>query len=236
MNPLRVFVGFDSREAAACDVAIYTLKKHSSIPLAISVLTQPNLRQRGIYTRPIDEPASTEFAHTRFLVPYLKGYQGYALFFDCDFMWTKDVALMFDDAIKAGRDKAVWVVKHDYTPKAKFKMDGQPQVAYPRKNWSSLMIFNCAHPAVQQLTLECVNQMPASYLHQFGWCADDEIGELPVQWNWLEGELDWPEGEPPPGAVHLTNGGPWIEGCEGVRFASRWQHEYQCSMIGKQRH
>lgn len=234
MNPLRVFIGWDPREQAAYDVAAHTLRKHSSIALAISVLSQPNLRQRNLYTRPVDEPASTDFAHTRFLVPFLRGYTGFALFFDCDFMWTQDVAKLFDAAIKAGKDKAVWVVKHDYKPKARWKMDGQPQVAYPRKNWSSLMIFNCAHPSTQNLTLNCVNNAPAAFLHQFAWCKDDEIGELPLEWNWLEGEYDWDKPEPP-AVIHMTNGGPWFDGCQGVRFADLWRAEHLEAQTEKKR-
>lgn len=232
-SALRVFIGYDKREDDAYRVATHTLKKYTSIPLAISKLDQPNLRERGLYYRPENEPASTAFAHTRFLVPALTNFQGYALFFDCDFMWTKDVAKLVDAAIAAGRDKAVWCVQHDYVPHAKFKMDGQPQVAYPLKNWSSLMLFNCGHPSVQEdLTIEKVNTHSTAWLHRFSWCGDDEIGALPQEWNWLEGEYDWPDGAPLPGAVHYTNGGPWHPGYGGVRFHSRWRHELEAAKRG----
>src|SRR5690606_12734940 len=160
---LRVFIGYDEREPDAWEVCANTLRLHTSIPLSIIQLRQDRLRDRGLYTRHTDEPASTQFAHTRFLVPHLCDYQGYALFVDCDFLFTRDIATLWPHC---DRNAAVNVVKHDYVPKAKWKMDGQPQVAYPRKNWSSLMVFNCEHRSTKQLTPGYVNNSPAENLHR----------------------------------------------------------------------
>lgn len=224
--PLRVFIGYDSREADAWEVCADSLRRHTSIPLAITALKQDRLRERGLYTRPADEPASTEFAHTRFLVPALCGFEGYALFVDCDFLFTRDIATLWP---LCDRNAAVNVVKHDYVPRSQWKMDGQPQVAYPRKNWSSLIIFN--NKKCSMLTADRVNRMPASALHQFHWCPDELINGLPEEWNWLEGEYSWPldaqcvdRRREPPAAIHYTNGGPWFEGCMGVAYADLWTH------------
>ena len=226
--PLRVFIGYDEREPDAWEVCAASLRRYTSIPLAIHALKQDRLRARGLYTRPEDEKASTQFAHTRFLVPALCDYQGYALFVDCDFLFTQDIAKLWPHC---DRNAAVNVVKHDYTPKSVWKMDGQPQVAYPRKNWSSLMVFNCGHENTKQLTPAYVNNSPAANLHRFAWCKEDAIHALPSEWNWLEGEYGWPVGAhfvdrriEPPAAIHFTNGGPWFDGCMGVTYADLWIH------------
>jgi len=213
---LKVFIGYDPKEADAFEVCAYSLRKHTSIPLGIVPVDQAKLRARGLYTRPVDEPASTAFAHTRFLVPHLARYQGWAMFVDCDFLFTKDINEL---GAVMDKSKAVNVVKHDYKPRAKFKMDGQPQVGYPRKNWSSLMLFQTER--CRMLTPEYVNSAPPEDLHRFAWMPDADIGELPLEFNWLEGEYEW-ENPEPPGAIHFTNGGPWHTNHKSVRFGDLW--------------
>ena len=101
-------------------------------------LNQNKLRQDKWYWREIDKLASTEFTFTRFLVPALANYKGWALFCDSDIVFLKDVKELFDQA----EDKyAVMCVQHDYTPKPGIKMDGQKQTLYPRKNWSSMVLY-----------------------------------------------------------------------------------------------
>ena len=85
------------------------------------------------------------------------------------------------------QSKAVYCVQHDYTPKEKHKMDGQKQTIYPRKNWSSFILFNCSHSSNKKLSVDLVNSQTGSFLHQFKWLKDNEIGSLDERWNWLEG-------------------------------------------------
>jgi hypothetical protein len=157
---------------------------------------------------------STEFALTRFLVPALCRAE-WAVFCDCDFLWRTDI-----DELLALADPryAVMVVQHDYTPVEQFKMDGQIQLTYPRKNWSSLVLWNCLHPAHSVLP-ELVNTWTGRRLHGFEWLDDKLIGALPEAWNWLEGHsspaLD-------PKAVHFTRGTPDLPGYEQVPYAGEW--------------
>jgi len=215
---LHIFIGYDDREKDAYDVCVDSLRAHSRSPIQIHKLDQDALRRQGAYIRPKDEPASTQFAFTRFLVPHLMGFKGRALFVDCDFLFTQDVTDLFHSAPWAA---AVSVVKHDYTPKAKWKMEGQPQVAYPRKNWSSLMLFRCGSVAARKLDVPYVNSAPAPDLHRLAWAHDSEIGALPDEWNWLEGEYQW-ERDVPPAGIHFTNGGPWHTDPRAIRFGNLW--------------
>ena len=163
MQPLRVYIGWDSREDLAFQVARQSLIKNSSIPLEVIPIKVNELIDRGIYTREIDPLASTEFTYSRFLTPSLAGFDGWAIFFDCDFLFFGDVKelLKYQD-----QKYAVCCVKHDYSPKDSIKMDGQIQTNYPRKNWSSMMMFNCSHPSVKNLSVEAVNRKMGAYLHR----------------------------------------------------------------------
>lgn len=224
---LHVFIGYDSREHEAFEVCKHSLQKFSSMPLAIQPLVQDKLRQAGLYTRPADEPASTEFAFTRFLVPTLCEFKGTALFVDCDFLFTQDINKLLkfvreEQAKVLPFQYSCAVVKHDYTPKALWKMDGEPQVPYPRKNWSSLILFN--NPQCTTLTPTYVNESSAQALHRFAWTPDAQIMGLPQEWNWLEGEYDWPEKSWPPAGIHFTNGGPWHVNHKSVRYGDMWTY------------
>jgi hypothetical protein len=172
---LRLYVGYDSREDIAWQVCRYSVQQHASKPVEVTPLKLPELRAQGIYTRPVDTLGSTEFTFSRFLVPALAGFEGWAVFCDCDFLWFGDIADLF---AQADDRYAVMVVQHDYQPKETVKMDGKPQAAYPRKNWSSLMLFNCGHPSNKTLTPEVVNRETGAFLHRFQWLADDQIGSL----------------------------------------------------------
>ena len=215
------FIGYDSKEDIAYRVCKQSLINKSSIDLTVNSLKIYELIAQNIYSRGIDPLASTEFTYTRFLVPHLMNYQGWAVFCDCDFIFFQDVAKLFENI---SDDKAVYCVKHDYTPKEKHKMDGQQQTIYPRKNWSSFIVFNCAHPSNRKLNLEVVNSEPGSFLHQFKWLKDDEIGSLDERWNWLEGWTSNHNNEKP-FAVHYTRGGPWFDEWQDVEFAKEWLEE-----------
>ena len=206
---INVFIGWDSREPIAADVCAYSILKHASVPVKIHYLKLDELEQQGILTRKREHDASTEFTYSRFLVPYIMKYFGKAIFCDCDFLWTRDIKELYDEI----KDKSVYVVPHEnygYVPKTKTKMDGQRQTVYPKKNWSSMMAFNCGSLDCQRLSLDAVNKQPLSYLHRFEWVNQEEkIGLLKPTWNWLSGyysKKDWGD----PGAIHYTDGGPWF--------------------------
>jgi lipopolysaccharide biosynthesis glycosyltransferase len=219
--PFRIYIGWDQREPIAYDVARYSLERRASIPVAVQPIKLDELRARGLYGRGEDPLASTEFTYSRFLTPTLAGFKGWALFCDCDFLWLGDIAGL---AAYAKGDKAIYCVHHDYTPKETTKMDGKVQTSYPRKNWSSLMLFNCEHPSVKKLTPEVVNRESGAYLHRMQWAADDEIAELPVEWNWLEGWNEKPA-KGTPKAVHFTRGGPWFAQWQNVDYGDLWLAE-----------
>ncbi len=221
---LKVYVGWDPREDIAWEVCRYSILRRTD-PSQVEVypLIQSELREQGIYTRPVDTRAATEFSLTRFLTPTLAkhdGFSGYAIFVDCDFLFLTDIREVLEEVDPT---KAVSVVKHDYRPTDILKMDGCIQHLYPRKNWSSFIVFNCAHPAVKALTPDVVNTAEPSYLHRFSWLNDYEISEVDKGWNYLEG---WyaPEYEKLK-AIHFTLGGPWFENKLNCDFSKIWLQE-----------
>src|SRR3990167_189635 len=238
MTTLRMsaWIGYDPREAAAFAVARHSIRSFDRhIPVHGLVLSE--LQARGMYYRATERrlgklwdtisqaPMSTEFAISRFLVPALEKKQNgsrfatWALFMDCDMMVLSNLEhlrVLLDDS------KAIMCVKHEHVPQSNEKMDGQVQTSYPRKNWSSMMAFNVDHPANDALTVEMVNTLPGRDLHRFCWLDDSEIGELPKEWNWLEGYSD-PSIDAK--VVHLTRGGPWMAGWDQVAFAETWCKE-----------
>jgi len=211
-----IFLGVDHREPKSLKAAENSLARVS--PWADPVLLDAErLADRGLLWRPQDRrgnvydlisnaPCSTDFAISRFLVPILC-QSGWALFTDSDVVFMRDVRELFD---LSDPSKAVMVVQHENVPESGTKMDGQVQTSYARKNWSSVMLFNCDHPANQRLTLHDVNSRTGRWLHRFGWLADSEIGALPAEWNWLVGVQAMPDN---PGIAHFTLGTPeLIEG------------------------
>tara|TARA_R100001163_G_C5067078_1_gene205939 strand:+ start:4091 stop:4753 length:663 start_codon:yes stop_codon:yes gene_type:complete len=215
---LKVFIGWDSRETDAYNVCVKSLKEHASQELDITPIVRETLIETGEYYRPQPEAGSVEFTYTRFLTPYLADYNGWALFIDCDFLFTKDVAELF---AMADDKYALMCVKHDYVPRNAVKMDGQKQVSYPRKNWSSCILWNCSHPSNKALTKDIASSESGAFLHRFQFLNDEEIGEIPLEWNWLEGEYDKPE--TPPAVIHFTNGGPWFDNWQDVDYAELWR-------------
>lgn len=213
-----VYIGWDSREPIAADVCEYSLRHTTEETINVKMLKQHELRKKKIYTRGEDKLGSTEFTFTRFLVPYLNEYKGWAVFCDCDFLWLEDIDRLF-----AQRDDkyAVMVAKHDYTPKEGVKMDGKAQLPYPRKNWSSMILWNCAHPSNQQLIPELVNNETGQFLHRFQWLKDSEIGEVSHEWNWLVNWYHEPQ-DGKPKVLHYTEGGPWFKNYYDCEYANLW--------------
>lgn len=232
MSDRTVWIGYDPRETAAFAVARSSIRKHQTGLLGIRALLLPELRAAGLYTRPTSErngrmwddisgaPMSTEFGVSRFLVPALQK-TGYGLFMDCDMLVRTNLIRLFDACER--EHKAVWVVKHDFTPLNEAKMDGQVQTRYFRKLWSSFCVFNCNHPANKKLTVELVNSVPGRDLHAFCWLKDDEIGEIDPAWNWIP---DHSPADVDPKVVHFSEGGPWFRGYENVPFADEWRREF----------
>ena len=227
---LKVYIGYDKREDEAYRVAEYSLRRHSTRPVIVTPLMLDRLQASGLASRPYriyrnslwdvlsDAPCSTEFSNTRFLTPLL-AQTGWALFIDCDMLFLGDVARLFE---LADPKYAVMVVKHQHQPAETVKMDGCEQTAYPRKNWSSVMLFNCDHEANRRLTLDMLNHRPGRDLHGFCWLNDEEIGELPTAWNWLVGV------QPRPADVklaHYTLGMPFMSGYERAEHSDLWWAE-----------
>jgi lipopolysaccharide biosynthesis glycosyltransferase len=195
------------------------------------MLKQDELRKRELYWRDVDKLASTEFTFTRFLVPELNNFEETAIFMDSDMVLTTDIAELIADV---DPKKAVSCVQHDYTPPEGVKMDGQQQLAYPRKNWSSMVVWNCAHPANKQVTKELVNdpEVTGAYLHRFSWLKDHYIGLLGPQWNWL---VDWyVEGrDGSPLLLHYTEGGPWFSNHQHCGYADVWNTYHNDYLMSK---
>ena len=226
-----IWIGFDPRETAAFAVCRQALRERLTKEIPIHGLTLENLK--GVYSRPTEirksacdnpilwdciseAPMSTEFAISRFFVPYL-AKSGWALFMDCDMLPVADFSELFDIC---DPHYAVMCVNHKYETKQSTKMDGQVQTTYPKKNWSSVMAFNCDHPANKALTLDALNTLPGRDLHRFCWLDDSEIGKLDPGWNWLVGEQDEPVDLK---NIHYTTGGPWFHGYENVPYADQWR-------------
>jgi hypothetical protein len=219
MQPLRIFIGYDSREPVTYHVAAHSILTRASGPVGIIPLVQSQLRAAGLYTRARGPTEATEFSMTRFLVPYLSGYEGVSIFMDCDMLCRADI---YDLPVRSLDLPPVAVCEHNYTPRDAIKMDGQVQTTYPRKNWSSLIVFN--NERCQALTPEYVNSASGLDLHRFNWLGDyAPIGSLLLEWNWLVGEY-----EPNPNAkmLHYTNGGPWFRDYQNCDHADLWRAEY----------
>jgi len=216
-----IFIGYDPRETIAFNVLAHSIQSRASKPVAIAALKLSQLS--GVLTRERHPLQSTDFSFSRFLTPYLSGYQGWSLFMDCDMLMLDDVERLF-----ALRDEryAVMVVKHHHVPVETHKFLGEPQSQYAKKNWSSVMLFNNA--LCQQLTPQYVNDASGLALHQFHWLVDEGlIGELPSAWNHLVGYN-------PPSAqaslVHFTLGGPYFSAFKYCEYASHWFREHEAML------
>ena len=213
---IRVFIGFDPREAVAYNVLQFSIQARSSRPVAVTAL---NLTQLGgLMTRERHPLQSTDFSFSRFLTPYLSGYAGWSIFMDCDMLVLDDMARLYD---LRDEQYAVMVVKHAHVPRESTKFLGQPQSKYEKKNWSSVMLFNNAR--CRALTLEYVNGASGLQLHQFKWLENDGlIGAIPSRWNHLVG-YDAPRSDA--AIVHYTLGGPYFEEYRDCEYAREWFRE-----------
>lgn len=242
----KVFIGWDSRESVASYVAAHSIIRRTEQPTKINYLRHRELRRNGYFDRPwmiresdgefIDcrdqKPFSTEFSHTRFLIPELCGFKGWALFFDADMIFTSDIKKLFDLC----DDKyAVMCVKHQHQVRENsIKMDYRLQQNYFRKNWSSFVLWNCGHPANRQVTKAYVAQAAGNKMHAFEWLEDNEIGALPTSYNYISGvspRMPVGNGGQPllPDVIHYTEGGPWFEDIDHstIKYGEYWNYEYE---------
>ena len=220
MKPLQIYIGWDAKESTAWHVLCHSILRRSSMPMSITPLVQNQLRRSGLYTRQRGPLESTAFSFTRFLVPYLCGYQGLALYMDCDMLCLEDLHELW--CLNETPSKAVSVVKHEYCPSTTMKMDNRPQTIYPRKNWSSLMMFDNAQCRI--LTPEYINTASGLELHRFVWLQDSQIGALPFEWNYLVGEGN--QSRKQPKIIHYTNGLPILEEYRTCEYGDLWWDEY----------
>ena len=219
---INIFVGYDSKEKAAFSTLAYSILKNSSKPVSITPIYLENIKDDFVRER--NSLSSTEFSFSRFIIPHLMNYQGWALFMDCDMLMRTDINQLW----RLRDDKyAVQVCKHDYVPKTATKFLGQKQTVYPKKNWSSFMLMNCKK--CTSLTPDYINKASGLELHQFKWLeSDDLIGGLPLHWNWLVCEYEYKSDA---SNVHFTEGGPWFDDYKDVDYADEWFEYYKEQQI-----
>lgn len=232
---MKYFIGYDPREKLSFAVCRHSIKQHCKHELIAPIVLR-TVRKLGLYTRKhirkdgqlfdviSDAPMSTEFAISRFLTPHLAGYSGYAVFMDCDQMFTCDPLPTIKNAIESQPGKAVYCVKHNHEPCNTVKMDNQLQTLYMRKNWSSFMVFNCAHRENKEI-INIINEVPGRDLHRFSWLRDDQIGGLPISCNYLVNHSELSDGEKPVN-IHWTEGTPELPGYERTEYAKDWNETF----------
>ena len=216
-----IFIGYDSKVKIAYHVLAESILRKSSTPVTISPIHLSNLK--NIYTRKQDPLASTEFSFSRFLVPHLMNYNGWAIFMDSDMVILSDITELWN---LRNEDYAIQVCKHEYTPSSKNKFLGNTQTIYAKKNWSSLMLMNCSK--CKTLTPEYVNTKSGLELHQFKWLDENLIGNIPLEWNWLVGEYPYKKDVH---NIHFTEGGPYFKDYKNTKYADEWFNIYNMTKI-----
>lgn len=210
-----VFIGYDHREAVAYHVCVNSIIRNSTVAVSTTPLSLNTLSEY----KETHTDGSNHFIYSRFLVPHLMNYSGWALFIDGDMILREDINELWnlrDDS------KAVMVVKHDYKTRMPVKYLGAKNEDYPRKNWSSVILWNCGHPANRQITPEFVQSSTGAILHRFTWLTDDLIGELPVEWNWLPDEFGENKNAK---LLHFTLGTPCFREFADSPMAAEWHRE-----------
>ena len=221
-DTINLVVGFDQREAVAYHTFCQSVLEKASLPVRFLPLAENTL----VDYKETHTDGSNRFIYSRFLTPYLMGFQGWAIFADGDMVCQTDIKALWDlrDA-----SKALQVVQHDYQTKAHTKYLGNKNENYPRKNWSSLILWNCAHPAHQVLTPAFIQGQKGSFLHRFSWLQDGDIGALPTEWNWLA--IEYPD-NPSASLVHFTLGTPCFKDYADSPMSSIWHQARARSQDG----
>jgi len=220
---INIFVGYDTKETVAYHVCSNSIVRQATQPISIVPLA---LNLLNDYTETHTD-TSNEFVYSRFLVPHLMNYNGWAIFIDGDMILQDDITDLWnlrDDS------KAVMVVKHDYKTKQSVKYLNAKNEDYPCKNWSSVILWNCSHPAHKTLLPEFVQHSTGSYLHRFSWLIDNDIGELPIEWNWLADEYgDNADAK----LIHYTLGTPCFEEFANTPMSEYWHTEFKLAGFAK---
>ena len=215
MKPIPVFIGYDPREAIAYHVCANSIIRNASKPVAIIPVA---LNLFADYTETHSD-GSNNFIYTRFLIPHLMMYQGRAIFIDGDMIVRGDITELYH-SLEIGHDVAV--VKHDYKTRQSVKYLGSPNQDYPRKNWSSVIVWDCGSWPNRQLTPEFVQKQPGSFLHRFAWLKDERIQALPPEWNWLPDELG---ANSDAKILHYTLGTPCFHEFADTPQGEEWHRE-----------
>ena len=219
---INLYVGYDEREAIAYHVFCHSVIKNTSISVKITPLVLSQLKEFN----ETHQDRSNDFVYSRFLTPYLNEFDGWAIFADGDMICQADLKELM---AMADPSKALMVVKHDYQTKASIKYLGNINENYPRKNWSSVILWNCSHPKHKILTPEFVSNQTGKFLHRFSWLDDNDIGELPVEWNWLACEY---EKNTDAKLIHYTLGTPCFKDFRDTDMAEIWYDYYESAKKG----
>jgi lipopolysaccharide biosynthesis glycosyltransferase len=216
INKVNLMVGFDQREAIAYHVFCQSVIDLATVPVHFVPLAENSLNQY----KELHADGSNRFIYSRFLTPYLMNFSGWAIYADGDMVCQADISELWS---LRDESKAVQVVKHDYKTKSIKKYLGNINEDYPRKNWSSLILWNCAHPENSILTPDFIQGQPGSYLHRFSWLKDDLIGKLAAEWNWLA--IEYPE-NPNAKIIHYTLGTPCFKDYANESMSDVWMRNY----------
>ena len=209
---INIVVGFDQREAIAYHTFTQSIIEKSSVPVFFIPLAVNTLKGY----KETHKDLSNDFIYSRFLTPYLNNFHGWAIFADGDMICQSDIKELWD---LRDETKALLVVKHDYVTKANRKYLGNINENYPRKNWSSLILWNCAHPKHRILTPDFIAQQTGQFLHRFSWLDDNDIGDLPKEWNWLASE--YPQNKAAK-IIHYTLGTPCFKDYRNTDMSDIW--------------
>lgn len=215
MQKINVFIGLDESQQISYDVCKYSIISNSRYDIEIHPINYNTVKE---YDRVKDIYESTPFAFARFFVPYLCDFKGISIFCDGDFLFLDSI----DKLIESYDSRyAVMCCKHDYVPTSNVKMNNKIQSIFPKKNWSSLMMFNNEHPKIKTLNPLTINNQSGAFLHRFKYLEDDEIGSLPLEWNWLVDYYKEPQ-DGSPKALHFTEGGPWLDEYKNCEYSDVW--------------
>ena len=219
---LKIFIGYDPKEAVVYHTCVQSIIENTKMPVSITPL---HLGMFNCYNEKHND-GSNAFIYSRFLVPYLSNFSGKSLFIDGDMIVNTDVSKLFQ---LFNKKFALQVVKHDYKTKYPIKYLGNKNEDYPKKNWSSVILFNCEHEKNSLLTPKFIERSSGSYLHRFRWLDENDVGEIPKEWNHLVLEY---EEKPKANILHYTVGAPCFEEFNQGIEADIWYKTYYRAMNG----